>query len=61
MVVYQQKITFGEMRASGIRDVLTTAITSKPAQTAGPMTCGSSLARRSPCAGVVQWFRTAGE
>jgi len=46
MTATPQKITFGEMRESGVRDVLIyaaiiiAAITSKPTLTAGPMMSG---------------------
>jgi hypothetical protein len=57
MITYPQKITFGELRASGVRDVLvycrdhrcshhTAAITSRSAPTNGPIMCGCRTSNR---------------
>lgn len=58
-----QKITFGEMRESGVRDVLIYCrdhlqpTMSRPALTAAPMMCGTTVSLR----GRSSMVRTAGE
>jgi len=53
MTTYPQKITFGQLRASGVRDVLvycrdhSAAITSRLAATVGAMTCGCPTSSRA--------------
>ena len=56
MTLYPQKITFGEMRASGVRDVLVycrdhdAATTSRSAPTAGPIMCSCRTSNAVSCA-----------
>ena len=56
MTLYPQKITFGEMRASRVRDVLVycrdhnAATTSRSAPTAGPIMCSCRTSNAVSCA-----------